>query len=90
MLFTGENDKVFNGCQLVIKLLQHWNKSHIGKQDTVFGMINNVLDLLFEQTRVYRVADHTQATDSVVQLEVAVVIPRQGRNTIARLHAHIY
>ena len=50
-------------------------------------MVGDVGDLLGEQPRVDGVADGADAGDGIVELEVAIAVPRERADAIARLHA---
>jgi hypothetical protein len=52
-------------------------------------VVDDVGDLLGEQPRIDGVADGADAGDGVVQLEVAVAVPRQRCDAVAGFHAEI-
>ena len=53
----------------------------------VFGVVDDVGDLLGEQARVERVVDRADAHDAVPGLQVAPGVPGQRRDAVAELDA---
>ncbi len=53
----------------------------------VFGVVDDVGDLLGEQARVDGMAYRSRARYAVVDLQVTIAIPGQRADTVARLHA---
>ncbi len=75
---TGEG-----GC----KLLENRHDRVVDEDDAVLGVVDDVGELLGEQADVERVQHRTDARHRHVQLEVALVVPRERANAIALSHA---
>src|SRR6516162_1396053 len=65
------------------KALDEWNEGRVEKKQAIGRMVNNVQDLIIEQSRVDCVADSTNARGPVIQLEMAKGIPGQGAYPVA-------
>ena len=68
-------------------MLDQIDEGGIEEHEAVFGVIDDVDDLLDEQARVDGVAHRAHAGDAVVQLEMAVAVPGQRRDAVARFDA---
>ena len=51
------------------------------------AVVDDIVDLLGEKTRVHRVQNGPDARDGEIQLQMAVRVPGQGRDPVAGLHA---
>ena len=79
-----KNHKVLHGFQLILKVFEQRDEHGVNKQALIFGVIDDVANLFCEKTRINRMTNISGTRDSVVELEVAVVIPRQRSNAIVR------
>ena len=67
--------------------LDQRDEGEVDEQDTVLGMVDDVGDLPVEEPRVDGVDHGTHAGDGEVELVVAVAVPGQGADAIARGYA---
>src|SRR5579862_6828463 len=81
-----EDDPALLG-QLRQEALDQWDERRLDEQEPVRGMIDDVDDLLVEQARVDRVAHRADAGYAVIELEMAISVPGQGADPVARLDA---
>ena len=72
---------------LALEHLQQRQQRRVDEQQPVRRVVDDVLELLREQPRVDRVHHGADARHRVVELEVAVVVPGQRGDAVARLHA---
>jgi hypothetical protein len=66
-----------------LQCLQQRQDQRIHEQQPVACMVEYVGDLLWKQARIYRVDHGAHAGDGVIKLEVAVIVPGQGGDTVA-------
>jgi hypothetical protein len=67
--------------------LDQRQEGQVEEQDLVFGMVGDPDDLVRVQARVQRVQHGARARHGVVQLHVAVAVPRQRRDPVAEADA---
>ena len=72
---VGHRHPVLHAFARCGELLDQRREGEIEEHDAVLGVVDDVGELLVEQTRIDRVGDRAHARDRVVQLEVAVAIP---------------
>ena len=75
--------------QLVDQGLDNGHQVHVDKQHSVFGVIENILQLLREQSGVDGVANAADARRGVIHLVVAPGIPGQRRYAVTRFYAPV-
>ena len=69
------------------ELLQHGDERVIDEDHLVLGVVDDVGELLLEQADVERVQDRADTGDREIQLEMALVVPRERPHAIALLDA---
>ena len=69
------------------ELLQQRHQRVVDEDDLVLGVVDDVGQLLLEQADVERVQHRAGAGHREVQLEVALVVPGERADAVARLHA---
>ena len=89
VLFIAHQDKVLHRLQRRPQRLDERKERQIEEQQPIFGVVEDVLQLLGEQARVDGVQHRADARDRVVQLQVAVGVDRQRRHPIARPHPEL-
>ena len=70
-------------------ILHRRDQRHEGgveEEELVLGVIDDVDQLLGREPRVDRVAHGPDAGDRVIELEMAVAVPGEGRDPVAKLH----
>ena len=87
VLAVGHQRIGLDGAERGFELLHQGQECEIEEQRRVLGVVGDVGDLLGEEARVDGVADGADAGDGIVELEVAVAVPGQGRHPVARLDA---
>ena len=87
VLAVGHEHVGLDALQRRRELLHQRQEGEVEEQRRVAGVVGDVGDLLLEQARVDGVADGADAGDGVVELEVAVAVPGEGRHPVARLDA---
>src|SRR3546814_7744728 len=60
----------------------------IEEEDSTAGMVDGEAELLIGQTRICRVKNCADARNGIEKLEVAVRVPGEGTEGVARLRAH--
>ena len=63
------------------------HKANVCEDDTVFGVINDVVEFLVEQTRVECVADGPSSGNSIPNFKVAVGVPGECGDAVSRADA---
>jgi hypothetical protein len=61
-------------------------KHCIKKQPGVLGVIEDVRELVWKQTRIHRMEHCSDARNRVIQLQMPMAVPRQRRDSIARFY----
>jgi hypothetical protein len=79
----GERHPMLYARAMRAQLLDHVAADEVEEHGSVFGVIDDVDDLVVEQSRIDRVADRAHARDGVVEFEMAVTVPGEGRDAIA-------
>ncbi len=87
MGLIGHDDEALDVGNLVGDRLQQGHEHRVDTDEAVFGMVDDVHDLLGEQPRIDRMTHVSAAADAVVNLEVAVVIPGERCDAVALLYA---
>jgi hypothetical protein len=67
------------------QLCEHRHERVVDEDDPVLGVVDDVGDLLREQADVQRVQHRSHARHREVQLEVALVVPRERRDALPLL-----
>ena len=70
--------------------LEQWDKGQVDKNKAIFSVVDDVHQLLGKQARINGVQHRTVSGDSVVQLEMTVVIPGQGSNALTVLNVEFF
>ena len=81
------HDRPFHRGDLALQRRQRWQQRGIDEQQLVRGVIDDELELFREQPWIHGVQHGPHARNRVIQLEVAIVVPRQRRDAVARAHA---
>ena len=81
------DDKAQITGQFAAHSLQNGHKGGIHENQLIFGVIDDVDQLLGRQARVDRVTHRTLAGNRIIQLEMAITVPCQRGHPIAQLHA---
>ena len=68
--------------------LDDGQEGHVKADHLVFSMVGNPCNLVWVQARVDGVQHTARTTDTKVQLEVAVAVPRDGGHTVAETQFH--
>ena len=89
VLRPGQQHPAFHFGAVRSQLLDQGQKRQIKEQEPVFGVVDDVDELLGEQARVDGVADRAAPRNAVVQLQVAVGVPGQGPDSVAGLDAQL-
>ena len=84
-----QNDNLFQLGAVVDDLLDQGQEHRIDHDDPVFGMVDDVDQLLGEQARVDGVADRTNPRNTVVNLQMAMVVPRQRCHAVGHADSGI-
>ena len=85
VLGVGEDDVALDGRQLVGDRFEQRHEGQVDERHAVFGVVHDPDDLLDEQAWIDGVIDRADAGDAVPGLQVAVPVPRQGGDAVARL-----
>ena len=88
VVLVGQDDEGLHRRHLVAIFHQHRQEGQVGEDDPVFGVIDDVAELVGEEARVERMAHRPDAHDRVPGLHVPAGVPGQGRDPVAGLHAH--
>ena len=83
----GHHHIVLHRLQRGRELRHQRRKAHIEKQHLVFRVVDDVVDLLWEQTRVDRVQHRPAARHAVIQRQMPVGVPSQCAHPVPGLHA---
>ena len=86
---VSQYDEALHTLQLLRHLLHQRHEQQIHHDPFVFGVIDDVDDLLREQAWIDGVADVAGATDRVISLQVPVIVPGQCRDAIPVLDAEL-
>jgi hypothetical protein len=68
-------------------LLHQIDESGIEEDEAILRVIDDVDDLIDEQAGIYGVANCAHARNAIIEFEMAVAVPGQGGDAIARLDA---
>ena len=80
---VGHRHPVLHALALGGELLDQRREREIEEHDRIFGVADDVGELLVEQTRIDRVGDRAHARDRVVELEVAITIPGERSDPVS-------
>src|SRR6266404_4468850 len=69
------------------QLLDDGKKRTVEAEDAVLGMIDDVGDLAWNQTRIDRMPHRAKTGDAMFDLEVPKIVPGERCNTVARRNA---
>ena len=86
MRLVGQHHDVLDAGHLGAEVRQHRQEGQVGEDHLIFGMVDDVAELLGEQPRVQGVADRADAHDAVPGLDMAGGVPGQGCAAVARLY----
>jgi len=70
--------------------MEYWPEDWLKEQCSVFGVIDDVVDLINRQTWIYRMPHQSSAGASILQFEMPVRIHCQSSNAIKSLKSEIY
>ncbi len=84
-----EQDVVLDILEVLRHLLEPGEQRAIDEHDPVLGMLDDVGQLLGEHVDVEGMADGAAAGDGEVELQVLVVVPGEGGDTVPGLHAEV-
>jgi hypothetical protein len=84
---VGHCDKRLDRLDPMSDRLDQRKEGQVEEQRLVFGVVGDVDDLIRVQARVERVKDRAGPGHRVVELHVAMAVPRQRRDTVAALDA---
>ena len=76
-----------DSADLVQDAFEQGHEGDIGEDKPVLSVIEDIDQLLLEQSRVDRVAHRAYARDAVIKLEMAIAVPRQGGDPVALVDA---
>ena len=80
--------EALDGAQMRAQLADQAGKGNIEEENLVFRVIDNVLDLLGEKTRIDCVQHRADSGDGEIEFHVAMRVPGQRADAVAGLHAH--
>jgi len=86
---VGHGHDVAYGRELRQQLLDRGQQVQVDEQQPVLGVVDDVDDLLGKQPRVDGVTHRAHPRDAVIELEVAIAVPGQGADAVARRDAEI-
>src|SRR5262249_25594350 len=86
-LYRLEKDEAAVRRQLRPEPLDQRNKARLDKQQPVLRVIDDVDDLIIEQRRIDRMANRADAGDAVIKLEMAIGVPGERADPVARRNA---
>ena len=84
---VGEDHVALDGRQLVLQLLHQRHEGQVEEHQPVFGVIDDVGDLLGEQARIDGVIDRADAGDAVPGFQMPPGVPGERRDAVAELDA---
>ena len=84
---VGKYDVLPYRAQAILERLQNRNEREVHEHDVVFGVVDDVIQLLGKQPRIERVADGADAHDAEPALQVAFGVPGHCCDAVTRLHA---
>ena len=87
MRAVGHGHDMAHRLELRQQLLDRRQEVEVDEEELILGVVDDVDDLLGEEPRVDGVADRAHAGDAVIELEMAVAVPGQGADAVARLDA---
>ena len=85
MLRVGQDDEAFDGLELRRQRLHHRHEGEVEEEHPILGVIHDVEQLVAEETGVHGMADRSHSRHREVELVVAVGVPRERREPVARL-----
>ncbi len=71
----GHDDDAFDIGNLIGNAFKHRHKGQIGKDKLIFGMVDDIDQLLGKQARIERVIDATNAGNAIPSFNMAVRVP---------------
>ena len=84
---VGHRDPTLHRSAARRDLLDKREKREIKENQAVFGVVDDVDDLVFEQARVDGVDHRLHARNTVIELVVAIPVPGERADALARLDA---
>ncbi|MCY1523338.1 hypothetical protein D9M68_582330 [compost metagenome] len=84
---VGHGDEGAHALELGRELLDQRREAGVEEQHLVFGVVDDVVDLLRKEARVHRVQHRARTRHAVVQRQVPVGVPRQRAHAVAGRHA---
>ena len=85
MLPVGQDNVLPHRPEPVLQRLENRHEGRVDKHDFVFGVVDDVIQLLGEQPRIQGVANRTQAHDAEPGLHVPIAVPGHRRDPVAEL-----
>src|SRR5690349_9473380 len=79
------NDDSLYGLKALPHTRYQSNEAGVHEQQTVTGVVDDIDDLIREQARIDGVADETRTRDSVINLQMPMVIPTERSNAVSAL-----
>ena len=77
------DDEALHGTDIGRDLFEQRQEGQVGEDQHVFGMVHDIGDLRREKPGVDHVTDRAHARYAVIQLVMAIAVPRQGRDPVA-------
>jgi len=78
-----DQDQVLDGGQLAGELVEDRDQGLVDEEDLVLGIPDDELEVLRKEAQVEGVEHGAHGGDRVIELEVAVVVPAEGRDPVA-------
>ena len=88
VLFVGQHHHVLDRGHVGPVFHEDGQEGQVGEDDLIFGVVDDVAELLGEQPGVEGVADRADPHDAVPGLHVATGVPGQSGDPVAGLDAH--
>ena len=82
----GHRNEALDALHLGGERLDQRSERDIEEQELILGVVDDVRDLLGIEARIDRVQHRSAARHAVVELHVAVAVPRERGNALAGLH----
>ena len=80
---VGQYNKAFYVFDVFADFLEQRHEHRINEYPSIFGMIDNIYELVRKQARIDGVANIPGPADSIINFQVPVVVPRERRHPIA-------
>ena len=87
MFLVGHDHIARDLGQVGAERFQQRHESQIHEHVFVFRMVDHINDLLVKKPWIYGVANRAHAGDGEVKLEMAIVVPGDGGDTVAPVDA---